>query len=180
MWSDFKKDLARLIAKKRVVLMGVGNPGCGDDAFGPLLADRLGSFGDFWAMNCEELPENYTGAVKEHHPDVVLIADAVNFGGDPGQVMLSSSAALRNDHLQTADGSGCRLISSHKPSLKLVMDYLSIETSANVVLLGVQPCSLHYGHKPTTTILQTIVDLEHLINRIRLKPDLSHLLIQEG
>jgi hydrogenase 3 maturation protease len=112
----------------RVVVCGVGCPGRGDDGFGPLLAQRLRDAPGVMALDCEDRLEDYTGDIARLRPDTVIIADAVDVGGTPGQVALAQAEALP----PTAAG-------SHRPSLRVAMDYLRLRTGARVYLLGVQP-----------------------------------------
>ena len=73
--------------KKRIVICGIGNDIRGDDAFGVIVAERLkGMIEDpnVLIINCGEVPENYTGKIKDFEPDLVVFVDAVDFRGKSG------------------------------------------------------------------------------------------------
>jgi len=153
---DLDNELRQLLAGKKTVIMGVGNPERGDDAFGALLSEKIRSSDKMVSITCEELPENYTGVAKAENPNVVLFIDAVDFGGSEGDLILVNSDALKSDRF-----------SSHRPSLKLVMDYLSAETRAAVYLLGVQPGTTNFGKYLGEKIRETLSHLLALFSDIQ-------------
>lgn len=110
------------------VVLGIGNPLCGDDNLGCEMARRLGCRGFAHALVCDELPENYTAEVKSLNPRRIILVDAVDFHAAPGDVVCLHQEELQSDRFNT-----------HKPSLGLLMHYLAAETGAKVALIGVQP-----------------------------------------
>ena len=120
-------DLATLLGGK-VVVVGIGNPDCGDDAAGCLVAERLLGAGCSGVINAEEVPENVVGPVMAERPDTVLLVDAVDLRTEPG-----SLAVLERTQL----ASYCP--STHRVPLELLMRYLEHTTGARVVLVGIQP-----------------------------------------
>jgi hydrogenase 3 maturation protease len=146
---DLDDELRQLLSGKKAVIMGVGNPDRGDDALGVLLSERIRSSDKVVSITCEDLPENFTGVAKAENPDVILFIDAVDFGGSEGDIILVNSDSLKSDRF-----------SSHRPSLKLVMDYLSAETRAAVYLLGVQPGTAKFGKHLGVKVRET---LSHLL-----------------
>jgi hydrogenase 3 maturation protease len=112
----------------RTVVLGIGNPLCGDDALGCETARLLRSRGCERALVCEDVPENYTGEVKRFNPREIILVDAVDFSAEPGDVILLGREEVGNDRFNT-----------HKPALGLLMHYLAAETGAEVVLVGIQP-----------------------------------------
>ncbi len=141
------------------VVLGIGNPLCGDDGLGCEVArllnlpcdaaDQTGArtLGDeqdqqrdaatrLRVLVCEEMPENFTADVKQLHPECIILIDAVDFCGKPGEMICATTAELQSDRFNT-----------HKPALGLLMRYLEAETGAAALLIGVQPKSrtLHAG-----------------------------------
>jgi len=110
------------------VVLGIGNPLCGDDNLGCETARLLKSCGFAHALVCEEVPENYTAEVKALRPRAIILIDAVDFSGTPGEIISLRREQLRSDRFST-----------HKPALSLLMHYLEAETGADVTLIGVQP-----------------------------------------
>jgi hydrogenase 3 maturation protease len=153
-----KKDLAQaldvLLLGKRTVLLGIGQPEHGDDAFGCLLAEQLGSQSRVTSIICEELPENFTGVVSGLKPQTILLLDAVDFKGQPGQAVL-----IRAEELVSV------CCSSHHASLQPLMRYLSAETGAEVRLLGIQPRSVLPGTGLSREVLETLFALQTLLSK---------------
>ncbi|HPI73208.1 MAG TPA: hydrogenase maturation protease [bacterium] len=136
-----RQELQRLLAGKKTVVLGIGREGCGDDAVGPLLAQRLGRGDRVTALVAEELPENYTEPIRRLAPQTILLVDAVDFNGFAGQVVL-----LREEELTAVS------CSAHHASLRPLMRYLSLTTGAQIRLLGVQPDAC----RPQTALSQPV------------------------
>jgi hydrogenase 3 maturation protease len=128
--QDLTAELHALI-NPPTLLLGIGHRGYGDDAAGVWLAESIGDRGKFRSLVCEELPENYTDRIILLGAQTILLLDAVDFNGQPGQVVLMKAEEL-ND----------RVCSSHHASLRPLMRYLHIATGAEVRLLGIQPAVL--------------------------------------
>jgi hydrogenase 3 maturation protease len=120
----------------RSVLVGVGNPLRGDDGFGPELISRLGEGMPFKTIDAGEMPEDCLDQVIALKPARVLIADAVAFGGKPGEAVLLEPESL-----------GKRItVSTHQLPLmmfiRLIRDRLP---GAEIRVLGLQPRSIELG-----------------------------------
>jgi hydrogenase 3 maturation protease len=109
--SPVPDGLAALL-ERRWLLVGVGNDLRGDDAFGPLLARRLAGAG-LPAIDAGPAPENLTGRIAAAAPEVLLLADAADWGGRVGDLRLVRPGEL-------AGGSA----STHDPGLGLLLTYL--------------------------------------------------------
>ncbi|MEF8756622.1 MAG: hydrogenase maturation peptidase HycI [Halobacteriales archaeon] len=131
-------ELLTLDPGDRLVVVGVGSDLRGDDAAGVLVARRLSDVASdrLHVIEGGTAPENYTSVVKAFEPDQVLLVDAVEFGGDPGDVKPVDPEALA----QTS-------FSSHAYPLTMLTDYLERETGATITLLGIQPASIDEGEE---------------------------------
>ena len=116
-----------------VVVLGIGNRLRGDDAAGVLVAEecmRRGMAG----VDCGDVPENHLADVARREPRVVILADAADFGGRPGD-----AAVFEADEL------GGRGVATHGMPISLIADHLAALCGARVLLLAVQPKALGFG-----------------------------------
>jgi len=117
----------------RVALVGVGNEVFGDDGVGPWVAQQLEQAGAQEVVDSGTTPELDTWRIREIAPDTVLFVDAVDFGGSPGEVVFLEPAALRRTGFDT-----------HRPPLKLTMQYLEQDLNCKCFLLAIQPKDTRY------------------------------------
>lgn len=139
----------------RVLVAGVGCRGRGDDAFGPLLAEKLRSLGWTEALDCGDRLEDFTFDIAQDNPDVVLVADAVDMGASAGQAALLKVSAVSSDSGRT-----------HDASLGVVLEYLGSRTGAEIRLLGVQPSRFNgadMSPEMNETLQLVVVALDRLL-----------------
>jgi len=120
----------------RVVIVGVGNRMKGDDGFGPVVIERLQNQVKVPLFDCGTVPENYLKLIREERPQTVLVLDAADFSGQPGEIAVIEPERWR--------GGG---FSSHSMSLKLFADLISQDTGAGVYLVAIQPKRLGFGEQ---------------------------------
>lgn len=137
----FNQTLANLSAKEpppRVALLGIGHELCGDDAAGIMLARELNARSE----NCEWLlpletgpaPENFTGSLRRFKPDLVLLVDAAQMDGKPGEIRWLDWKNLRGISAST-----------HTMPLDIIVTYLTAELGCQAGLLGIQPAGNAVG-----------------------------------
>jgi len=113
---------------KRTVIVGVGNVMRGDDTFGPSVARRVQGRVRAEVIDAGMVPENFLGKIAAFEPERVLLVDAVDFGGQPGE-----TALLEPEDLATTN------FGTHLPSLALLESFLSAESTVRVLVLAAQP-----------------------------------------
>jgi hydrogenase 3 maturation protease len=114
-----------------VVILGVGNTQKGDDGAGSVLAGRMGSL-PATVIDAGTTPENYLEKIVQAGPDTLLIVDAADFGGSPGEIGVFDAEKIA--------GGG---ISTHALSLDMTREYVGSRLpSAGVWLLAIQPVRL--------------------------------------
>lgn len=145
-------DELRSILSGRVVVVGVGDWRHGDDAAGPIIAARLEAADIAGVIDADNTPENETLRIRENAPDVVLFADAVDFGGRPGDV-----AVLRADDLRSSG------FDTHRMPLKLTMRYLETELACKCFLLAIQPQSTAFGASMCEDVKRSVENLSELL-----------------
>ena len=120
-------------SNEKVVVVTLGNDLRGDDCAGILFGRLIKEHTHIKVINGGDAPENVTSLIVKSCPETIIIVDALNFGGKPGESICISSEEL--------EGTG---ISTHG-SLGLFVDYLKKTTCASIVILGFQPKSLGLG-----------------------------------
>lgn len=125
----------------KCAICGVGNRLRGDDAVGPMVADRLLEKyaqdvrnGEMIFLDCGTAPENFVSNIEKLKPDVVVIIDAVNLGKEPGHVGVVDIAKIVGF-----------LHSTHQLPLSLFIEYLKKNGGCRVFFVGVQPKSCAFG-----------------------------------
>jgi len=121
---------------RRVVLVGIGSPIRHDDAVGlrvlELLEGRVPE--NVLLLETEIVPESYTGAIRDFSPSHVLLLDAANFGGKPGEARIVPPSMIANVS-----------VSTHSLPLNLFIDYVKKSICERVALLGIQGVDISLG-----------------------------------
>ncbi len=125
------------IAKKgcfmqKTVILCIGNREGGDDAIGPYIADQLQSqkIKDLICIDAGIAPENFTGIVKQHHPDRLIIVDAIQMKLLPGEIRRVPPEKI-----------GVMHISTHGIPLSVLIKYFKQEIDT-IILIGIQPSKM--------------------------------------
>jgi hydrogenase 3 maturation protease len=149
MWRKMSRKLVEEIMKEgkrpSLVVLCIGNEERGDDAFGPYIAKKLKRAqekGIVEVIDCGMVPENYTDVIRRIGPTHVIIVDAVDFKGSPGDIILSFEPKF--DEVS---------VSTHKPSLMLLTKYVQSDVGSKIILLGVQPKSVDWGSSMSDEVL---------------------------
>jgi len=103
---------------------------------------------DLILIDAGEVPENYTGAVTKAKPDTVIIIDAADFSGRPGEIKLFKAEEI--------SGAG---LATHSMSLNIFAAYLKQETGAEVFLLAIQPKTIKAGSRLSREVRSSISNL---------------------
>ena len=119
----------------KVVLLGIGNTLRSDDGAGSLLASRLKDTVPYIVYDAGANPENYLGKIIKDNPDNIIIVDAADFAGKPGEIRL-----LEGQELKTSN-----LFSTHNASISLTINYLQSSIGADIIILIIQPKSTVFG-----------------------------------
>lgn len=142
--TPFSSQLKRTFGG-RVCVLGVGNRYRRDDGAGSLVAEYLVGRTDARSIDAGEVPENYLEQVAQSHPDTVLILDAFDFGGAPGDLRILDP-----------DRVGASGLSTHALSLRMTAEYLSIRTRARLVFLAIQPADIGFGTELSENVSRAV------------------------
>jgi hydrogenase 3 maturation protease len=99
-------------------------------------------------------PEDHLASLAEGRFDQVMFLDAVDFGGQPGAVVLLDSNAMAARFPQ---------VSTHRLSLGLLAQGLEQSRRLRVWLLGVQPASVREGRGLSPVVVATLTLLKSLL-----------------
>jgi len=143
--------------EKRVALVGVGNPLRGDDGVGVRIIELLekATLENVMLLNTETVPEAFTGKVAEHKPTHVLLLDAANFRGEPGDVKLMDSSKI-----------GGQAISTHSLPLTIFISYIEKTMGSKVLLLGVQPRNIEFFTEMSPEVERTAEEVADLLRKM--------------
>jgi len=132
--------------KQRPTLVGIGSCWHADDAAGPAVISRVSGRVAPRCIDAGDAPERHLGEIAESGGEAILLLDAVDFGGASGEIALF-----------TAEDLSGRLATTHTSSLRLLMQYLEAESSADLLLVGIQPASVAFG-EPMSAAVRASVD----------------------
>lgn len=136
------------IASGRVVVLGVGNVLKSDDAAGPAVAESLRVRFPDRVFDAGQAPENFSGPVRRAKPDTILLIDAADFGGEPGEIRVASG----NDV-------GGLMLGTHAPPLSMLMRLLSDDTEADVYIVAIQAVSTALGDTMCPEVRRAVDEL---------------------
>ena len=129
---------------ENVVIVVMGNELRGDDSAGLLFGNLIRKHTSIPVISGGDAPENVTGYIVKKCPDIILLVDAMDFGGIPGEMSMVSSEKLRKDSISTHG------------SLRLFVDYLEKMTGARILVLGFQPKNLGLGEKISPEVAECV------------------------
>lgn len=134
-----------------MAVLGIGNILRSDDGIGSILASRIKDKVPYRVYDAGTSPENYLGKIIKERPDKIIIIDAVDFGGKPGEFRF-----VKADDIKTVN-----LFFTHNTSISLIINYLQINLKADIIILIIQPKSIAFGDKLSQPIKKALKRLEH-------------------
>jgi len=165
---EFESDVSHLVGGcvgSNIAILGIGNELRRDDAVGLAVVDRLSFFVDdpsIVLLNCQNVPENFTGYVKRFRPTCVVLIDAADFGAVPGNARIFQLNDLESPEITT-----------HRASLTMLGAYLQSETNSSVFVIGIQPADCDFGSGLSPSVRRASVAVADTIgtvlNRFRVK-----------
>ncbi|MFB3880871.1 MAG: hydrogenase maturation protease [Armatimonadota bacterium] len=139
---------------RRPTLVGIGSRWHGDDAAGPAVIARVSGRVETRCVDAGDAPERHLGEAAGARGEAVLLLDAVDFGGRPGEMALF-----------TADELSGKLATTHTSSLGLLMRYLGAQSGAEVLLLGIQPDSIAFGQPMSASVRESVAVISDLLEK---------------
>jgi len=128
------------------LFVGIGNIMKGDDAAGPLVADRLRHRRpDIAVINCGDIPENYLRQLTAHRSGTIVFIDAADMREQPGTVRLFKSEKIAVSGFMT-----------HGMPLNMLAEYIAAAAGCPVYLLGIQPKRMRLGDSFSPEVAKSI------------------------
>ncbi|MGC8816743.1 MAG: hydrogenase maturation peptidase HycI [Candidatus Hadarchaeum sp.] len=140
---------------KRVAVVGVGSHWCGDDAVGVEIVRRLRGqikSSRVLIVDAGTAPENYTSQLRRFGPSHIILIDAADFGGRPGDIVIADPGAITG-----------RSVSTHTIPLSALAGYLRAQIGAEVILIGVQPGKVDFGSKMSEAVSKSMDELLRIL-----------------
>jgi hydrogenase 3 maturation protease len=132
---------------KKKLLITVGNGMMGDDAAGPLLAQkiRLSPPDDWEVLNGGNVPENHLHQIREMAPEKVVIVDAADMALQTGEIRLIDESLIGNVVFMT----------THSLPLTYLIESIK-EFVPSVDLIGIQPGIMAFGYPVSPQVTQAV------------------------
>ena len=88
--------------------------------------------------------------------DNIILVDAVDFGGRPGEYRV-----LEAEDLKTTN-----LFSTHNASLSLTINYLQNNLKVDIIILIIQPKNISFGNNLSSEVERALNELEGWLSRV--------------
>ncbi|MHC9542324.1 MAG: hydrogenase maturation protease [Vulcanimicrobiota bacterium] len=132
-----------------LLLITVGNDLRGDDGVGPYIAKNLSPAGrDFFLIDAGERPENILDSAVATGAREVIIIDAADFGGSPGEARLFGIDAIPETTLST-----------HTFPLPVIARLMEKDMRCTVRFLAIQAVTFAFGAPLSEAVKETADEL---------------------
>lgn len=141
--------------KGRLVIVGMGDRMKADDGAGSLIAEKLAKVvkrRDVKIIDAGNAIENYVGIIEKFKPDKVVVIDAVDFGGKPGEIRTFKCEELQE--LTT---------STHSFSLPLLLNHIHSRAGATCKVIGIQPGKIALYERMSLEVEKAVKEIADLI-----------------
>jgi len=135
-------------------ILGFGNRLWRDDGVGSHIAEALQSCPGIDSVDGGFVPENHLEKVVQTSPDIILIIDAADFGGAPGETRLLEPGEVVLSGLST-----------HAGSPQMLARYLEARTGARVALLAIQPGDVSEGEELSVAVAVSAGEIISLLEQ---------------
>jgi len=153
-FCDTPADLARALAAsmpRPTAVVGIGNPLCGDDGFGPAVVARLQPSAWLRLFDVQAVPESFLVPIVESGCPGVLLVDAADLGAEPGRAALVPAERLPEVDISTH---AIALVVVAKAIRRLVREMRG--RSVVCALLAAQPESLDQADRLSPAVERAV------------------------
>jgi hydrogenase maturation protease HycI len=140
------------------LIVAVGNSFRTDDGVGPYIAEALKQISNLKLINAGYTPENSIEDIISLAPQRILIFDAADWGGKPGEVRIIPEANIPQTTLST-----------HAIPLNVITAIISQSIQTAIFFIGIQTKSVCLGEGLSGEIKKTADQIVEIIRRNMLK-----------
>jgi len=137
------------------LIIGIGNRLKGDDGAGCIVCEQLKEIPPGQVIDAGTVPENYIGPIIEKRPEVLVVVDAVDFGGAAGQVKI-----FKPEELNSA------VFSTHSLSPRLFVDVICQSIPLEVYFVGIQPQDITLGEGLSSQVKEAVGSIAGILAEI--------------
>ena len=152
-------ELQDYLVGSKPLILGIGNRANGDDGVGSYLIKRLQGKLTIPVVDAGSIPEKSLVSVESSGADLVLIVDAADFGGNPGEISMIE--------LDQIKGAG---VSTHTANLSLLFNIIPKRKRPRGLLIAVQPGCVS-GKMLSVDVRNALDGLEHVFLELFGKPE---------
>jgi len=148
------KELRHILAQSadtKMAIVCIGNTLKGDDGAAIVLYQKLAGKIKAELIDAGAVPENYIQRIIKSEPQMILLIDAVDFGGSAGQVQIFAAEQIPEVACST-----------HVMSLRFFADMLKQESNPKILLVGIQPQQLGLGSGLSRPVVEAVEKLARL------------------
>ena len=143
-YDELSEQLSN-ICSENTLIIGIGNTLKGDDGAGCFVCEQLKDIAPEQVIDAGTVPENHIGPIIEKRPEVLVVIDAIDFGGSAGGVKIFAV-----DELSSA------AFSTHTLSPRLFVDVVCKSISAAVWFVGIQPGQTALGEGLSSQVEEAV------------------------
>jgi len=153
--DEIKKVLIPANAEK-ILLICIGNSFRKDDGIGSYIAGKLSNvMSNIVVINAFDKPENIIDEAIGSHAERIIIIDAADFNGKPGEIRI-----IPNDLIPE------KTLSTHTFPVKIIARMLEHESGAEVFFLGIQIKEIGFGEGISREVKEAGDNIIEIIKRV--------------
>jgi len=128
----------------------LGNSFRGDDGVGPFIAKRIKPRNALVVIDASAAFESVAQQVIDCKPEKVVIIDAADFKGEPGEIKELSISEISRC---------CCVLSTHRLPLNAVLSVIKEDTGAEIRIIGIQISSMSLSEKLSPEVEKSALEI---------------------
>ncbi|MBN3041006.1 MAG: hydrogenase 3 maturation endopeptidase HyCI [Candidatus Omnitrophica bacterium] len=154
--SSINASLQRVLSfnSRPSVIITIGNSLRSDDGLGPYIAERILPLKDILVIDAAQNPERIIDQVVAFRPKSIVIIDAADFAGEPGEIRI-----IRQDDVPQTS------LSTHSIPLSVIGGILIADTKASLEFIAVQVKNVVLGQGLSAEVKDSADKIIAIINK---------------